>query len=1088
MTSELSSNPLTFRGALLVGRHSPALREALWDLVTAAKQDDLMAPVTVVSPSRYASLSLRQDLGLVGFVNVRFIQLPVLAELLGGAALAAQGRKPLTSTLQGIALRQSLLRAKGSLEPVNTHPKTQASVRASFRELRRLDAAELEDLEQRGGVAGEVVSLYRKYRAEVSQQWFDREDLVASAAEAVALERAAALDDLGHIVFYLPHSVSPAEAKLMQALAGKGRCSVIAGNTGDFQADAPITALVEGLEPELGKANPAAGAPADPVLPPGDAHLHIAPTTHEELRWVIRQIVEEADSSGTPFHRMAVLYRMENPYATLIRDEMALAGIPLAGPGRDILAESAVGRTLLGLLALPGNDFRRDLVMAWLTGCPVSPPGGNLDTFSPSQWDAVSRQAGIVSGVQQWLDRLDIYEKATLERADRDEALESISEAQAEARRESARTAAEIRAFIQRLAKDMTPPDEGSSWTAFCAWVEVLLSNYLARPSEAGNSFAAEQFDRDLETIAGVLQDIKAADALKQSPEAADAIQTPTTAEDFRQVLTDALQAPQGHLGPTGQGVFVSPFETAAGMDFDRVWLVGMIEGGTPPAIRPDPLLPELPRRPDGLLSRAEQRIAAERFNYLSALSTAPRRSLSYPVSETSSRRQAHPSRWFLDQATELAGEAVHSSNLPSYSSSPWLSVARSAEESLANLLEVNLADILDYNLQALVGWKRDEKPPSRHPLAAQGALALGNRLRRSRNSRRLTHYDGNLSGVAATARFARGLDRTPISPTRLETWASCPFRYFLGSVLRLGALEKPEDTTSISALDRGSLIHGILEKFIADCTVDGRLPAPGQQWRDTDRTRLMQVAEEQFSAAESRGVTGRPLLWDIARQDILDDLSTFLVEDSALRSRVGTGLTRVEAEFGMGGDTPEVLDQETGLKFRGYIDRVDVTTDGSEVLVIDYKTGRASYYDGLEKDPIDRGKHLQLGVYSLAAKELVPGAARFRAAYWFPTSRGGFKFAPGDFLEIANPDVGQRFREGVNLITSGIRKGAFPANPGPFTNNKYENCRFCDFDTLCPSRREDVWERKKRDELAAGYLELVEGAGNDDPGVGEEE
>ena len=109
----------------------------------------------------------------------------------------------------------------------------------------------------------------------------------------------------------------------------------------------------------------------------------------------------EAGDYGTPFNRMAVLYRMENPYGTLIRDELAMSSIPMAGPGRDLLADTPPGRTLLGLLDLPSNDFRRDEVMEWLTSCPVKPPGTSQNSFSPSRWDAISRQAGIVGGLDQ---------------------------------------------------------------------------------------------------------------------------------------------------------------------------------------------------------------------------------------------------------------------------------------------------------------------------------------------------------------------------------------------------------------------------------------------------------------------------------------------------------------------------------------------------------------------------------------------------------------------------------------------------------------------------------------------------------------
>ena len=995
----------------------------------------------------------------------------MLSELLGGAALAGEGRRPLTPTLNSISLRQALAGATGVLYPVRLHPKTQLSLRNSFRELRRLDDAALEELAGLGGVTAEVVSLYRTHRDTVSAEWFDSEDLANKAAKVVKQGQAAALDDLGHIIFYLPRTASPEETHLVQDLAGQGRCSLVLGITGDERADEPVASLARHLEPALGAAQHLDGADSGAPLPPGEARLHVAPSTHEELRWVIRQIVAEAGIGGAPFHRMAVLYRMENPYGALIRDELALANIPMAGPGRDVLAETAVGRALLGLLDLPRHDFRRDLVMEWLTGCPVRPPGSHAATFSPSLWDAISRRAGIVGGLQQWRDRLQVYANTTLECADRDEGSEAISEARAAAMRDNARAALDLRGFILGLAEAAAPPSEGSAWAGFCDWAKTLLNDYV--PSLPANSDAAliDRFEKDRETIAQKIEEIRSADAI--SP--------PTGADEFRQVLTDALQSTQGHLGATGQGVFVSSFANATGMSFDAIWLVGMIEGGAPPAIRPDPLLAD-PSSSSGSPTRAERRIAAERFDYLSALATAPRRTLSYPVAETSSRREAHPSRWFLEQASALAGQQVHSTTLPSLAGSPWLSVADSAERALLNLEEADLADELDFNLNRLVSWRRQGFNVSRHPLAGSGILGRAGILRRDRGAKALSEYDGNLSGENATARFAQDLGQQPISPTRLEAWATCPFRFFLANVLRLGALESPEDTTTISPLERGSLIHGILEKFIIQTNAAGSLPPPGQDWSERDRSRLFAIAEADFQAAEARGVTGKRLLWELTKQDIRDDLDTFLVEEASLRAAAGTGQLRAEARFGLGDGSPDVIDPQTGLKFRGVIDRMDVSADGKSVLVIDYKTGSISPYRGLNDDPIDHGKRLQLGIYSLAAQHMVPEATRFRAAYWFTSGRAGFGFAPPDYFDISDPATATRFRDGVSSVVAGIRAGVFPANPGDPRENGFANCRYCDFDSLCPSRRDETWERKRLDPLVALYRELAEDAAASDP------
>jgi len=139
---------------------------------------------------------------------------------------------------------------------------------------------------------------------------------------------------------------------------------------------------------------------------------------------------------------------------------------------------------------------------------------------------------------------------------------------------------------------------------------------------------------------------------------------------------------------------------------------------------------------------------------------------------------------------------------------------------------------------------------------------------------------------------------------------------------------------------------------------------------------------------------------------------------------------------------------------------------------VMDYKTGSSSYYDGLKQDPVDRGRRLQLPVYSLAAQGALGDAVQVSAAYWFVTSRGKFALMPPQ--PVALEDVEIPFRKAVATITSGIRAGLFPANPGAADRGGFKNCNYCDFNSLCPSRREVFWERKKRDTRLAGYLELA--------------
>ena len=1058
MDSYSSDKQDAVMGRLIVGRQSQALREALWRLVREAKGGDPLAPVTVVGPSSYANLSLRQELGAGGFANVRFIVLPVLAELLGGAAMARSGRRPLTSVLERVWLREVMAGATGPLAPVRDHAATQASVRASFVELRQVGEDVLAGLEARGDLRRELVTLYREFRRRVSGDWYDAEDLAEAAAGAVRGDDAPALAELGVILFYLPRNVSPAELGLIEALAERRLCGVVLGTTGDGGADASVEALACSLGATLGARVAVGPGQIDEGQRQGGVRLHVAPTAHEEVRWAIRRIAQEARERRTPFHRMAILYRVDSPYASLVRDELRMAGLPVAGPDRQTLADSAAGRTLTGLLSMPGGEFRRADVMEWLTSCPVRPPGAAGGGFSPSRWDSLTRAAGVVRGPEQWRERLGHHATRLKEEATGRLDAGEITEARAERMGAEAATARDVLGFIERLASDVEPPEDGSRWEKFRAWAEELLERYLVSDSRLPEAEVVA-----LERVTRTLRELSAADSVGRG----------CTLEEFRQSVADSLRGTVGHLGVTGQGVFVSSIAAASGMSFDVVWVVGMVEGGMPPAIRPDPLLPETEWQAAGGASRVARRIAGERYDYLSALATARRRELSYPAANAASQRQAYPSRWFLEQATLLEGEAVRASGLARLGEREWLSIDRSPEEALTRTPEAALSDAFDYHLSRLLAWRRDGRWLGDHPFAGDGTLARAVELGRSRNVRWLTDYDGNLSSAVGDARFARNLGQSPVSPTSLENWATCPFRYFLGHVLRLSALEQAEEDESISALDRGSLIHSILERFIRDVVRDGGLPAADEAWRPDQRRRLMEIAEEEFGSAESRGVTGKSLLWGLAKRDILADLDTFLEEDEKLRASQGTGMIQVEATFGFGGDTPEVRDAETGLSFRGRIDRMDLSADGRSALVIDYKTGSARPYRALDDDPIDAGKRLQLGVYSLAARALAPGAD-VRAAYWFTTNGGEFRRAPSAAIRPGGSGRwGSGFREGLRTIVSGIGAGVFPANPGPPGRYGPSNCAYCDFDSLCATRRVELWERKRSDAGLASYLAL---------------
>ena len=234
-----------------------------------------------------------------------------------------------------MSIRQVLDQHSKLLASVRGHVATQARVRSCFKDLRRTGEDVLTALEANSGVRGEVVRLYRAFHQETCAKWYDSEDLAEAAANAVRSDESSGLADLGLIIFYLPRDHSPAEQKLIEALVSRARCTVLIGSTGDPVTDQQATALAEALTPILGTALPE--EPAKLPLLPGEAQIHVAPTAREELRQVVRGILEEVAKRQTPFHKMAVLYRIRDPYAALIHHELQEADIPVAGPGAGLL-------------------------------------------------------------------------------------------------------------------------------------------------------------------------------------------------------------------------------------------------------------------------------------------------------------------------------------------------------------------------------------------------------------------------------------------------------------------------------------------------------------------------------------------------------------------------------------------------------------------------------------------------------------------------------------------------------------------------------------------------------------------------------
>ena len=273
-------------------------------------------------------------------------------------------------------------------------------------------------------------------------------------------------------------------------------------------------------------------------------------------------------------------------------------------------------------------------------------------------------------------------------------------------------------------------------------------------------------------------------------------------------------------------------------------------------------------------------------------------------------------------------------------------------------------ADGTEYNLMHLVAETRDTLL-HHQAIASDPRMTSALNARNARNGNVLSPWDGRL-GPDIPRVAAIGTRDYPISPSALETWATCPYKFFLNRILGIAAPPEEEED-EMSASERGSLVHKILERFVRE----------GNQ-TDTD---LLELAEAEFAIAEERGVTGYPLLWDMAKEDIRAGLQSFMAAETEWLADAAAEAS-AEDSFGRGTEIGEVsvaIDDLGEIWFRGKIDRIDVV--GDEVRVRDFKTGKPEpYFDGARGRKADRtlanGRAMQLPVYVAAARKKYPDPA----------------------------------------------------------------------------------------------------------------
>lgn len=781
----------------------------------------------------------------------------------------------------------------------------------------------------------------------------------------------------------------------------------------------------------------------------GAVALLTAPGEAAEVRAIARRLLRAA-ARGVPFEEMGVALAQPQTYAPLFNDLLPRIGVPHKLHPSLPLRFGRSARSLLLLFRCRG--LARAAVMEFLTFAPVpfALLLGDGEEAAPARWDVTSRDARIVSGIERWQSGLLAY---ALE--ERSGASRETSEDRRERRLARARDADALLRVVEHLDRALLTLSGEATWLEWSQRLRHVVEQWISG-------------EPDREAVLDVIADLAGLSFLEAR----------VAWSEVEHVLESRFEWERLPLPAVERGaVHVGALDAIAGLPFRILFIPGLVEGGFPGVLRPDPLLldPEraaLAARPepaakqvrrgpkavrqlslfggesDGraqapvtstgpLPTTQDLLLEARRLFHRACSQASEELILSYPRADARSGRERLPSLFFV-----AAAQALESRPLGT------LELQRLTTED--DLGDVPLEETLDRSERDLVRVRKGKGEAALQIAAASRFFRQSHLASAARWSKDFTPYDGLVAhsprdgADSGRARVLRERldplsERSTVSASRLALYARCGFQYLLENVLRLEPTLEPEERKKLEPLERGSLFHDVAERFLRELRDKGLLPV---QDNEVFRARLVEMAD----AALELHVAGSPprftLLWDRERRRFKETLLAWLAREAAAAERSTPAYFEVGFGPRPGGDPSpgephmqEPLEIDLGdartLRVSGRIDRIDRRADGTLVLR-DYKTGRAPKD---EAGIFRGGKQLQIPFYVLAAAKLFPGEPVVEA--FLDYVDGGRQVA----LDLSAVK-GEGFRTLLRGLVDGIAAGIFVQEPSA--------CDWCDFTAVC--------------------------------------
>jgi len=941
------------------------------------------------------------------------------------------------------------------------------------------------------------------------RRWADPSDSLGSAVDEVAT-----LDEMAGVALFGFTALNDLEQALVRAMAERRTPqAAFIPYLDDAPAFALPAALVRTLEELWQVRRQAAGAdtPEPPALPlvrdlfrTDRAPLHDIPAIslasapdpvrewQDVARWVWERVRAEPDLRWSDVHVLAP--NLQAVWA-IARDVFADAGIPLHRMGGTPLIESDAGRSLIQFLDVAESGLARSAVMELLTTCPLPDRWLRAEdgrAIPPTEWDRIARLAGIVGGLgrgqtaeEEWLARLRRFAARIQHRIENRQADwdgEDVGESRERLELDLLSATALIgvigelidcRERIERAQR----PGGRDGWARWVAAVREGWTQCVVFPSDdaaGGHGDALARVGTLLDEIAGY-----------------DAVVPLVPPGTCRRLLVDALTETRLPMDPSSEeGVWIGELREERYRGCRAVAITGLVDPEFPApqqrtalALLPPEMVPCATG--DGQMSELDRNVAQDRLSYAMALVSATKHvRISYPRAKTGEEEPHLPSPVFFDTLRRLVPPPEDGSGRPraweektlragidGFPRGRWL-VRRPIPEAVPGCVYLNVEEFELAWAGALRGTDAGREWIARLSVPAPRAAPVrfaerGLRLLAARAAGRFSGYDGWISDPALAARIRDEFrSPVPISPSKLEAYAACPFRYFARYVLRLEPLPEPVYEDMLDDRTSGSLLHALLARFFRALKA-GRQPLGAIPPKEC-RARFSEVADAYRAALAASPDIPAPIVWEAQWATICR--RAWRAVEAAMKEahrweprymELGLGVQsdRVEPESSAAAIVIDLPDHGR-VALRGIIDRVDFGADGTSARIVDYKWGRAP--TGL-LPRLDAGRQVQLVVYAKGLADYLVQAGDPRqvveASYHYLREPMPASATPADRswpLKPAAPEgldlATEQLCAVLDVMLAGIRDGIFAPVPHAEPSRQHSECSRCEVAPACGS------------------------------------